>query len=122
MSVYSVLAGLLHPIPPENWTLTDPDGTQGTVTKADARIVAANSPLKIEFGFTVSGTPHVLAADVAVGGSANISLDGVAEPDHPGIVAGTALHWEPLPAVYVIVKFRFTENGKAVEYRFEGKR
>ena len=122
MSIYSIIAGLLHPIPPGNWKMTDPSGASGTITRNDVRIVADNHPLQVTFDFSTSGASHTLIGNINTSGDALIKLDGTDKTDHPVIHAGLATHWEPLPVFYVLVKFRFNESGTTREYRFEGKR
>lgn len=119
MSLPSILLGLLKPIPPQNWEMTDAKGIKGKVTKADARLSATEGPLRIEFDFT-AGAAHKLVADVAVGGAASVTLDGKAKGEHPGVIGGIGHMFTPLPTPTVIVKIDFHEGGKPRQYRFEG--
>lgn len=119
MSLPSILLGLLQPIPPGNWEMTDAKGGKGKVTKADARLSATEGPLRIEFDFT-AGHAHKIVADVAVGGSATVTLDGTAKTDHPGVIGGIGHMFMPLPVPTVIVKIDFHEHGQPQQYRFEG--
>ena len=124
MSIYSIIAGLLHPISPDHWKVTEPTGAQCTVTKSDVHLVAQSSPLRLDFEYTAgTAVPVILFGTVDLQGNAMISLNGTDQTNHPVIHAGTAVIWEPFPTFHVILKFIFDDAaGGRKEYRFEGRR